>query len=142
MRAKSFLVILALSVFCLMCSCEHLGEEIEDRIAENTGETCVFQDLQTIPQYMRNLRDEYNTQMLTPDSEGNMQSYEKCKANLEAAEAYRNDLNNVIYLLDDYCPERNSKLNQEHRAKVVKLRSDLKRQIDETDCESAFGVDD
>ena len=136
---KVLYVIMGVCLFFLLASCENLGEDIENTIAQNTGETCVFSDLQTIPQYMRALRDEYNAQMLTPDSEGNMQSYEKCKANLEAAELYRNKLNNVNYLLDDYCPERNSKRNQEHRSDVAKLRSDLQRQIDETNCESVFG---
>ncbi|SDM14391.1 hypothetical protein [Kriegella aquimaris] len=137
MKVKYTLI--GLCFFHLLASCENLGEDIEERIGENTGETCLFPDHQTIPAYMRALRDEYNAQMLTPDSEGNMQSYEKCKANLEAAELYWSNLDNVNHLLDDYCPERNSKRNQEHRRDVEKLRSDLQRQINETNCESVFG---
>lgn len=134
MNAKYFLLILALGISNLLGSCN--ADEI---IEQNTGETCLFNDLQTIPQHMRALREEYNNQMLKPDSEGNQQSFEKCKADLKAANVYRAKLNNINYLLDDYCPDRNSKRNREHRKDVEKLRNDLKRQIDETDCESLYG---
>ncbi len=64
---------------------------------------------------MRELREEYNNQKLKPDSEGNQQSYEKCKADLEATELYRGKLNNVNHILDDYCVDRNRQRNLEHR---------------------------
>tara|TARA_R110002049_G_scaffold302911_2_gene496721 strand:+ start:57417 stop:57833 length:417 start_codon:yes stop_codon:yes gene_type:complete len=134
-------VMYVLTVVCivqLLGSCEDLGDDIRERIKENTGETCGFSN-KTIPQYMRELREEYNNQKLMPDSEGNQQSYEKCKADLQATELYREKLDNVNHILDDYCVDRNNQRNQEHRKNVEKLRADLKRQIDETDCESLYG---
>jgi len=64
------------------------------------GEPCFLDEVITVGDHLRNLRDEYERKAFAPDENGNTHSYEKCQDLVSAMATY---ISECEAFMDDSC---------------------------------------
>ena len=120
---KLILVLIGLGLTSQLSACSDEGIEKAEKVVVDKLGNCPM----TVPKKMRDLRKTYNKEFSAPDSEGNAQSYEVCKAQIEAAQKYQKGLEALMEYMGENCKDFQSQQDKSNEVDRNNYKKFLRR---------------